>query len=220
MKAHLTLLALGVAVTAAATAAATPIAASTAAEAQPSVADEGAAAEKPPRWVPTAGFATGFVRDRIQIELPTGSIQETNTLWHTRVNFGLGYDILPLGSHGVLAGHSAVGFGLVYEPGDWMIQTRHSVGPQWAPNDWFRLGIGLSAALHLDTGRLSHSYADIGLPISVRLSVVEFSYTPLIPLPFGQQSEAVFGGERSEQLDLSLVYAHFGLRFRVPPLGW
>ncbi len=187
---------------------------------EPAERDVAQAGSPGPLRAPTVGVSIGYARDHLSVDLPSGTLEETNALWHTRATLGLGYDVTRLSPAFVLAGHSELGFGLSYEPGDWLVHTRHTLQPQWAPNDTFRLGLGLAVAAHVNTGRLSHSYADVGLPLTARLAFVELVYTPLLTMPLGRDTEPVFGGERSERMAVGIVPVQLDLRFRIDPLGW
>lgn len=178
------------------------------------------AEEAAPTFVPTFALEMGYFEDEVRIDRGADEPTERTPRWNNRVSLGLGYDLIDLGPDIALSGHTALGFGLAYAPGDWLVHIRQEVAPAWDATTWFRLSAGLGLGFTLNAGRTSHSFGELGLPVTVRLGFVELGYSPRITFALASDETTVLGGERREAVRTGFSPAFFHLRFRFEPLGF
>lgn len=173
-----------------------------------------------PTFVPTFAMEMGYFEDEVRLTRDGAELSELSTRWNNRVSLGLGYDMVDLGGDFALSGHSALGFGLAYAPGDWLVHVRQEVAPAWDATSWLRFSVGLGLGLTLNTGRTDHSFGELGLPVTVRLAFVELGYSPRLTFALVQDTTDVLGGERVDTVKTGITPAFFHLRFRFEPLGF
>ncbi len=180
------------------------------------------AEERAPRFIPTIALEAGLYSERMTLHLRDTQEQDTRDLNNTRLAIGLGYTIdenwLGLGE---LRTQSNAGFGLVYSVGEWPLQVRQEVNLRYSPIHWLALVIGAETSLQLNTSRLSHSYAELGLVAGINIAGhVDLLYLPALFVALGSESDDVFGGSTKQQIDSGFHPINFALRVHLGALGW
>jgi len=178
-------------------------------------AEQGQSAPPTKRFVPTLGLETGMYRERLTIDLDEAQLSETRSLWVTRLAFGLSY---PLGAARPGAvkvrGQSSLGFGLVYEAGQWPLHTRQEELVQFTVLPWLAPQIGLGTGFQLNLTDPSLSYWEVGLPVGVSITRhLELIYYPMLTVGIGAEERPVFGGTRTH--GVATGFAPFNLMLRV-----
>jgi hypothetical protein len=173
-------------------------------------------------WQPTASLLVGAFEERLRLRIDGVNYDSFRTDDRVLFALGLGHRMLRLGSSPLwLEGHATLGVGPTLESGHWHVPVREDVTIAYVATRWLTLRGGLGLGVTLDATEPSQSFADFGLPIGVAFfDVVELSYRPALSVPLGNQSDAVFGGERSLQAAVAFLPFEVGLCVRPRALGW
>lgn len=173
-------------------------------------------------WQPTASLLVGAFEERLRVRVDGVDYDSFRTDDRVLFALGLGHRMLRLGPSPLwLEGHASVGVGPTFQSGHWHVPLREDVTIAYVVTRWLTLRGGLGVGVTLDATEPSRSFADVGLPLGATFfDAVELNYRPALSVPLGNQSQAVFGGERSLQAALALLPFEVGLCVRPRALGW
>jgi hypothetical protein len=101
------------------------------------------------------------------------------------------------------------------------LPLREDVSLAVAASHWLTLRGGLGVGVTFDATASDRSFAELALPTGVTFfRTIELSYRPMLSVPLGGESSAVFGGERELAKRLAILPFELSLRYRIQALGW
>jgi hypothetical protein len=183
------------------------------------------AKEAAPSVVPTVGLSLGVLSERARLETFGAVHKATRSDLRASLALGLAHPVWSFGepgaAHLVLDGHSSVSLGPTLDGGRWQLPVREDVTLAWAAASWLTLRAGLGAGFVLDATRLSSSFVELAVPLSLELwGTVELVGRPALAFGVAEEERSVFGGTQAIGPGVALVPLDFTLRFRLPALGF
>lgn len=140
--------------------------------------------------------------------------EDTRGLWRARVAVGvdlrLPERLLPVGR---LRAQAALGYGFVFGTADSELTLGGAILWEAALARRFALFPGLSLRAVVDTTAAARSSMEIGLPLGVRVAMMEIVYQPSLILPLGSEARPLLGGERRVGARLGIAPLSLVLRF-------
>lgn len=166
------------------------------------------------RVAPLVEIEAALREQRLIADFGSVRAEDTRALWRTRaaagVDLRLPERLLPKGR---LRAQAAFGYGFVFATGDSELTLGGALLWEASIARRFALFPGLAARFAVDTTEAARSSLEIGLPLGVRVSVMELVYQPSVVVPLGAEPHPLLGGERRLGARPGIAPLSFVLRF-------
>ena len=174
------------------------------------------------QWVPTFSLALGSFDERLRVRVDGVDYDSYRGQLRTFLALGLVHPVVRFADERLwIDGHAAFGAGLTFDTGHWHLPVREDVSLVFAARHWLTLRGGLGVGVTIDATASDRSFAELALPIGVTFfRTIELIYRPMLSVPLGSESSAVFGGERELATRLAVLPFELSLRYRIRALGW
>ena len=172
-------------------------------------------------WVPTVSFAIGSFDERLRLKIDDVDYDSYRGQLRTLLAIGLAHPVLHFSNEREwLDSHMSLGIGPTFLTGHWHVPLREDFSFAYSASS-FTLRAGLGLGLTIDTTEGFRSFGEFALPIGLTLwRTVELVYRPLLAVPLGRRSTAVFGGERELETRFGIMPFELSLRLYIGALGW
>ncbi len=173
-------------------------------------------------WAPTVSLALGSFDERLRVRVDGIDYDSYRGQLRTFLALGLAHPVLRFADERLsIDGHAAFGAGSTFYTGHWHLPVREDVSLAFAASHWLTLRAGLGVGVTIDATASARSFAELALPIGVTFfRTIELVYRPMLSVPLGSESSAVFGGERELATRLAVLPFELSLRYRIEALGW
>ena len=168
------------------------------------------------RWVPTASLSLGGFDERLRVQVDGTDHDTFRGQLRTFAALGLSHPVTSLPGEAMwIDGQASVGLGPTFQTGHWQVPLREDVTFAYAATRWLVLRGGLGLGLTLDATSTARSFGELALPIALTFfHTFDLVYRPMLAVPLGSETSAVFGGQR--QLSTRLAFVPFET-FRSAP---
>jgi hypothetical protein len=172
-------------------------------------------------FIPMISIGGGTIQDRTILEVSEYTDTTDQTLWLMNAHIGLEY-AMPSGflPRGRLKGRSYIGAGFVFRPGDWPVLASQEFIWNFDLKRWLALFFGIGMGATFNATRFSRSAVHFGIPLGIRLGLVELEYSFGWDVSIAKEEWDVYDGQMTQRTATGMAPVSFYLRLRLPMLGW